>query len=276
MIYKTIAILIILFIVAFIFWDNTRIKVTKYVISNKKINKNLDKFKIALITDLHNKDFKGDLIDKIKKESPDIIVVSGDFTDDRTYNPEYSKRIMNSFKAIAPVYYSTGNHEEREKQYFEIREDLINQGINILENESILYRKGRDRINIIGLRDPAAYTGRLSGNNIFGRYLDDRLNELNVKNDMFNILIAHRPEHIDVYSKYDIDLVLSGHVHGGQIRLPLIGAVLGPNQGIFPRYYEGVHKVGNTYMVVSRGLGNSAFPVRINNPPELVIIELRK
>ena len=92
----------------------------------------------------------------------------------------------------------------------------------------------------------------------------------------YNILLSHRPELIDIYASFNINLVFSGHAHGGQIRIPFIGGIIAPNQGLFPKYTSGLYEVKNTKMVVSRGLGNSAFPIRINNRPEIVVVRFKK
>jgi predicted MPP superfamily phosphohydrolase len=100
-----------------------------------------------------------------------------------------------------------------------------------------------------------------------------KLDEL-ISEEEFTLLLSHRPEMFDTYVEKDVDLVFSGHAHGGQFRIPFVGGVFAPNQGLFPKYDSGIYSEGNTTMVVSRGIGNSAFPFRINNRPEVILVEL--
>lgn len=136
--------------------------------------------------------------------------------------------------------------------------------------------KEGSEIGLIDIADPAINASEktyLSENNV--RYVRSRLNYLtkNLKTD-FNILLSHRPELLNVYKEFKIDLAFSGHAHGGQMRIPLLGGILSPNQGFFPKYSEGIYREGSTSMAVSRGLGNSLFPFRVFNHPELVVVIL--
>ena len=105
--------------------------------------------------------------------------------------------------------------------------------------------------------------------------MDTKLEELHTEDDVFTILLSHRPELFDIYADHGMDLILSGHAHGGQFRLPFIGGLVAPNQGLFPEYDAGIYTEGNTNMLVSRGVGNSILPFRINNRPEVILIELQ-
>ena len=146
-------------------------------------------------------------------------------------------------------------------------------GVNILENSYSSISKENSKINIIGINDPSFDALQLYG------YTDQQiiskdLEKLTNNSDEYTILLSHRPELFDTYCSYNINLVFAGHAHGGQIRLPFIGGVIAPNQGFFPQYTSGLYQKGNTNMIVSRGLGNSAFPFRINNRPEIVVVKL--
>lgn len=167
---------------------------------------------------------------------------------------------------IAPCYYVTGNHEAWIGAFNlkEFETKLTDFGVTVLHNESIMLERGGEYIYLAGIDDP----------DCGGDY---RKNLENVSDsDCFTVLLSHRPELFEEYVKNGFDLVLSGHAHGGQFRLPLIGGLLAPNQGWFPKYDSGIYSEGSTNMVVSRGIGNSVVPVRINNPSELIIIELKK
>ncbi|HCX05009.1 MAG TPA: phosphoesterase, partial [Clostridiales bacterium] len=136
------------------------------------------------------------------------------------------------------------------------------------------YYIDNESINIMGLKDPAF----LSSNYLEGintREIEEFLSTYESRKD-FEIVLSHRPELLNLYEKYNIDIIFAGHAHGGQIRLPFIGGILAPDQGFFPKYDEGRYDGGNTTMYVSRGLGNSIFPIRVFNRPELVVVNLHK
>ena len=148
---------------------------------------------------------------------------------------------------------------------------LSSQGVNVLENDYAVLEKHSSQLALMGLLDPD-FSHEEDYN-----YIDKNLESLTKDNERrFTILLSHRPELIDLYAKYQVNLVFAGHAHGGQIRLPFIGGLIAPDQGLFPKYTEGMYKMEKTAMVVSRGLGNSIFPIRLFNKPELVVIELGK
>ena len=172
---------------------------------------------------------------------------------------------------IAPCYFVTGNHEAWVgSQYEELKTSLENAGVTVLQDEAIELNYGDECIQLIGLNDPD-FSERDSF--LSESILETKLSQVNISNG-FTILLSHRPEHFNVYQNKNIDLVLSGHAHGGQFRLPFLGGVIAPNQGLFPKYDAGIYTENGTTMIVSRGIGNSIIPVRINNRPEIVIIEL--
>ncbi len=264
---------ILILIAALIAWaaiDSRNIDVTRFTVSGAP--EAFSGFKIAQISDLHNAEFGTDnqkLIDILKKEAPDAIVITGDLIDARRTNTEIAESFARRCMEIADCYYVPGNHEARLGDTYDAFESaLIADGVNVLRNGSVRIRKEMDAIRIIGVDDPAFAKASDAITN-----LDAALEALS--SDDFTILLAHRPELIDEYSKWGIDLVLSGHAHGGQIRLPGIGGLYAPGQGFFPRYTSGNYTVGDTEMIVSRGIGNSAFPLRVNDRPEVVIVTLK-
>ena len=174
---------------------------------------------------------------------------------------ELIKQIVN----IAPVYYVSGNHEHQSGKYQELIVLLEQCGVFVLENNKQIITKQGESIAILGIKDKSV-------NSNYQKVLSV-LTEME-KEDI-QILLSHRPELLDVYSQYDIDMVLTGHAHGGQIRIPFVGGIFAPHQGFFPKYTNGVHTKNNTTMIISRGLGNSTFPFRINNRPELIVIDLQ-
>ena len=174
---------------------------------------------------------------------------------------------------IAPCYYITGNHEARIPKYSELKTGMETAGVTILRDTQTQIRMGNEAITLIGLNDPSFQTGYLFGDS--ATVTDTKLIQLHTADDGFTLLLSHRPELFDTYVKNSIDLVLTGHAHGGQVRLPFVGGLLAPHQGLFPEYDSGLHTAERTNMIISRGIGNSLFPFRVNNRPEVVLIELQ-
>ncbi len=244
-------------------WQNEDIGISRYTYTSNKITGELDGLKIVHISDLHNKEFgknNSRLISLISSESPDLIIISGDLVDSRHTDIESALEFVSMAKDIAPVYYSTGNHEERldKESYAYLLSSLEEIGATVLENELVTVYKNDESFVLFGLKD-----GTL-----------EMLENIYSDTEKLKLLIAHRPQNLEAYNALGADLVFSGHAHGGQVRIPFIGGVLAPDQGFFPKLSEGVHTFDNTMMVISRGLGNSLCPIRVNNRPELVVITL--
>ena len=261
-------------IVIWIAWGNSALMVNEIKITNDKIPQSFEGFRIAQVSDLHNAELGKDnnkLIEKLNECEPDIIVLTGDLIDSNHTNLEVALSFAQQAVKIAPCYFVTGNHEAWiGSQYEELKTSLQNTGITVLQDEAIELNYGDECIQLIGLNDPD-FSERDSF--LSESILEAKLSQVNIS-DGFTILLSHRPEYFNVYQNKNIDLVLSGHAHGGQFRLPLGGGVIAPGQGLFPKYDAGTYTENGTTMIVSRGIGNSIIPVRINNPPEIVIIEL--
>lgn len=274
---RTMIILVMLLIsimVSWVIWGNLSVETTKLTVIAKDLPEAFDKFSIAHISDLHNAEYGKNnekLIDILEAESPNIIAITGDLIDSNHTNLEVALSFAQQAVKIAPCYFVTGNHEAWiGSQYEELKTSLQNTGITVLQDEAIELNYGDVCIQLIGLNDPDfSERDRLLSESI----LEAKLSQVNIS-DGFTILLSHRPEYFNVYQNKNIDLVLSGHAHGGQFRLPLGGGVIAPGQGLFPKYDAGAYTENGTTMIVSRGIGNSIIPVRINNPPEIVIIEL--
>lgn len=262
--------------IIYLIWQDNGISINNIIYENKKIHREFDGFKIVQISDLHNKKFGENeerLLNKIREASPDIIVITGDLIDRRRYDLDTALMFIKGAKEIAPIYYVAGNHEGWSKKYEQIEKSLKDAGVNVLNNKQIEIEKGNKQITIMGLLDPSFWVDsykKVTDISKMEKYLDSV-----PKTDNFRIVLSHRPELIDFYAKYKLDLVFSGHAHGGQFRLPFIGGLYSPSQGVFPKYTSGAYKKGNTTMIVSRGLGNSKFPIRINNRPEVVVATLQ-
>ena len=253
-------ILFILFIIGFCFFSNNFIQVSYYNCSYKG-NKD---YKIVQVSDLHNKTFGNYLLNKIKKQNPNIIVVTGDIISSNDTNYENVYNFLNNCSKIANTYYISGNHETcNNKKYKDLLSYLKNLNITFLDNNSIHLD---ENINLIGLKDI---------NGVGYNNFKTSLHKLKDENK-FNLLLSHRPELFDLYQEENIDLVLTGHAHGGQWRIPFTNkGIYAPSQGFFPTLIEGIHTKNNTTMIISRGLGNSSFPLRLFNQPELVVINLK-
>lgn len=260
----------------FFLWQNNHIVTTKFDYKNSKISKTFDGFTIVQISDLHNKSFGEDqnrLLRKIEHSKPDIIVITGDLIDRRRYRLETSMIFIRGAIKIAPVYYVSGNHEAWSGKYENIKSNLVNAGVIVLDDEKIDIVKDGAVIDIIGLKDP----GFLTSNNTDAKdmsILEKVLMDLSDET-RFQILLSHRPELFSTYTKHNIDLSFTGHAHGGQFRLPFIGGLIAPAQGLFPKHTSGMHSKGSSTMLISRGLGNSLIPIRIFNRPELIELVLK-
>lgn len=266
----------LIFLSIFIFWivyENKNIQVNELTIRSEKLPKDFSGYKIAHISDLHNTDFGNDneqLLTLIKDSSPDIIVITGDIVDSRKTDVQIARDFINKASNIAPVYYVTGNHEARVSEENRIDNVSLDENITILHNEDVLIQKGESEIQIIGVDDPDFVSVTYSED-----YMNYELEKYS-NSKHFKILLSHRPELFDAYVSNNIDVVFSGHAHGGQFRLPFVGGIIAPHQGLFPEYDSGLYTKDNTALIVSRGLGNSIFPFRINNPPEMIIVTLNK
>jgi len=236
---------------------------------NIKSSKILSNIRIVQISDLHNTIYKNnqqELIDKIKETTPDIIVLTGDIGDD--HEPMLGTQLLlDGIKDISPIYYVIGNHEYWAHNTNEILDIIKSYGVEILDERIVELNINSQKIMLSGINDPDVeqYTNR--------EYDLSFLN--NANKNYFNVLLAHRPERINEYTQYNIDLVLSGHAHGGQIAIPfLINGLYAPNQGFFPKYAGGLYIVDNVKMIVSRGLAYNTRLPRFYNRPEIVVIDL--
>lgn len=272
---RFIAVVFLLF-VGWIVWGNTALMVNKLIIKSEKIPSGFSGFRIAQISDLHNAEFGKEnekLLSMLKECEPDIILITGDLIDSRRMDIETGISLAKKAVLIAPTYYVTGNHEARIEEYEELITGLENVGICILDNESVIVKNSGDRIAVAGMKDPSFVTDYLFGDSKI--VAKNVLTELISNKDIYTVLLSHRPELFETYVESNVDLVFCGHAHGGQFRFPFVGGLVAPNQGLFPKYDAGVYSKEGTYMIVSRGIGNSILPFRINNRPEIVLVELQ-
>jgi len=253
-------VVVTLLMLIFLYLENNSIVKSYIEIEHSKMENN-NKIKIIHLSDLHCKSFGENqkyIINKIKKEKPDIIAFTGDLIDSRKYDEMPSLEL-------------TGNHEWRYDNVDYLQKKLEALRVKVLRNNKELIKINNQSIEIIGIEDPLSSYGQDTEANIVENYLMPLIKE----DKNFKLLLSHRPEKFNIYSSLNIDLALTGHAHGGQIRLPIVGGLFAPMQGIFPKYTKGLYKEKDSYMIVNRGLGNSLFPQRIFNRPEIVVITLK-
>ena len=271
----SIAVLIVLAIL-FVFWQNNSLVISEHDYINESLPSDFDGFKIAHISDLHNKSFGKDqirLLEKLKGVSPDMIVITGDLIDRRKYDLDVAMMFIKGAVDVAPVYYVSGNHEAWSGEFSLIKESLLSAGVSVLDNEKLKITKGHSWINILGVSDPDFLTSSyIDGTNISD--MSKKLEQWSAEQG-FKILLSHRPELLDLYSHNKMDLIFTGHAHGGQFRIPLMGGLVAPDQGLFPEFTSGLHTRGSSTMFISRGLGNSIVPIRIFNRPEIIAVTLK-
>ena len=275
-IFLAVAAAVLVALVIWIAWGNTALELNTYTISSSKLSQSFDGYRIAHVSDLHNAEMGKDnekLLTILRDADPDMIAITGDLIDSRSTNVEIALNFIREAVKIAPCYYVIGNHEARVNEYDELKSGMESAGIIVLEDAQTEISLDGDTITLIGVNDPSYQTDYLFGDS--ETVMNTKLEELRTENGEFTVLLSHRPELFDAYTDHGMDLVLSGHAHGGQFRLPFIGGVVAPNQGLFPEYDAGIYTEGNTNMLVSRGVGNSILPFRINNRPEVILIVLQ-
>lgn len=258
-------------------WGNTAPQLTSVTYYTSALPWEFEGYRVVQVSDLHDAQLgKGNarLIELVKEARPDLIVVTGDIIDSNRLNIERSADTVAQLTLLAPVYCVTGNHEAalRREDYQRLKQALSQAGAVLLEDQGVLLHRGGAAIQLLGLQDIGFYPGGMRDKRA---KLNNALTLL-ADRSLFTLGLSHRPELLDCYAQSALDLVLCGHAHGGQVRLPLIGGLFSPGQGLFPRYTSGSYAIApDKTMIVSRGIGNSKFPLRVNNRPEVVVIELR-
>jgi len=249
--------------------------VRRYVLSSKKLS---NPVRLIILSDLHSSMYGKNqslLLAKIRELKPDLVFLVGDIVDDKRPQ-EGALQLLEAIAPEYPCFYVTGNHEFWSGRADNIKNMIRSFGIEVLEGDCKTVTVGGQRIQVCGVDDPDGFEQE----NFFGQEIssgwDEQFesckNQLNA--DTFSILLSHRPERVSYYAGSDFDLVVSGHAHGGQIRIPgLLNGLYAPNQGFLPTYAGGIYDLDSSRMIVSRGLAKSFIP-RIFNPPEIVLISL--
>lgn len=262
---SAIVLLIVITLLLFCNFQNKHLETTHYTYEAEQLGVDLDGYRIVQISDLHNAKFGKNnqkLVDRIRECAPDMIVLTGDLVDSNHTNVDRAVQFVNEIVKICPVYYVTGNHEYwlDTSEYENLMDGVASAGVIILDNQVVEISRWDAKFRLVGLDDKSLADGTLEA------LLSDE-KELTV-------VLAHEPQYLARYAGTGVDLVLSGHAHGGQFRLPFVGGIVAPDQGFLPEYTAGEYYMNGTEMIVSRGLGNSVIPVRLFNYPEIVCVDL--
>ena len=270
----SIAGVLLLGLILWISWDNAALELNTYTVASPELPEAFDGFRIAHVSDLHNAEIGKEnarLLAVLRQSQPDMIAITGDLIDSRSTDVTVALDFAEEAVKIAPCYYVTGNHESRVDAYETLKSGLLALGVIVLDDTATQLTRSGQSITVLGVNDPTFQPDYGSETAL----LTDTLAALAGQAQGYTILLSHRPEQFQVYAEAGMDLVLAGHAHGGQFRLPFVGGLIAPHQGLFPAYDAGLYTQADTHMLVSRGIGNSLFPFRVNNRPEVILVQLQ-
>lgn len=283
---SALVLLIVIALLLFCSYQNRHLETTYYTYKAEQLGADLEGYRIVQISDLHNVKFGKNnqkLVDRIRECEPDMIVLIGDLVDSNHTNVDRAVQFVDEIVKICPVYYVTGNHEYwlEKSEYDELMDGLVSAGVVILDNQVVEISRGDAKFRLVGLDDRSLADGTLEAllsdesirNNQAEQKEEIADNEDSGEKEL-TVVLAHEPQYLARYAGTGVDLVLSGHAHGGQFRLPFVGGIVAPDQGFLPEYTAGEYYMNGTEMIVSRGLGNSVIPVRLFNYPEIVCVDL--
>ena len=277
-----IILIFLLYILIEIHWETHHFVITRYEVKSKKLPKEMKAKKIVFLSDFHNQNYGEKsikLVEAIRKEQPDLILIGGDMLVGNSKIPyENALDFVKQLPKIAPVYYANGNHEQRMHEkpeiygdlYWKYKQELESEGVVFLMNDTILF--GEEKIRLSGMELPQKCYRKLKNTELELSEIEERIGK---GKEGFTILMAHHPGYAKQYWRWGADLVLSGHLHGGVVRLPLLGAAISPQYHLFPRYYGDYYKEGEKGIIVSRGLGMHTIKIRLWNPAEMVVFTLQ-
>lgn len=275
----------------FLYRSNKSIVTTTIDFESEKLPSTFDGFRIVQVSDLQNQYFGRDqknLAEKVAAARPGIIVITGDLTDRNRRQDEAAFAAAGALTTIAPVYYTSGNHELAldEETQAAIYRRLSALGVHVLLDDREAIYRGKKALRIMGLSERTVFLAKeeFAENSrgkvglAFPQRITDAVDRLaaNRSDEEFSVLLVHEPQFGKLYGRPGVDLILCGHAHGGQIRLPLTEGLFAPGQGLFPKLTAGEHDFGPSKMIISRGLGNSVFPLRLFNRPEIVAVNLHR
>lgn len=260
-------------VLAYAFVCSNTLEIKNYSITTDKLD---TKVKFVFISDLHNKEYGEnniDLISKIKEQSPDFIAVGGDMVNKYSADDRVMKELLPNLVQTAPTYCVLGNHELTLAEQIDFKSDINSTGAKLLDNEAVTLNINGEEILLGGMSDFPYYEFNAPDFETDERYFWEDFKERS--KNCFSILLNHQPEYLsDITQDCNIDLIMCGHTHGGLVQLPFVGGLFAPNQGFFPKYDKGEFDLNGTKMIISAGLGD-AYPVlRINNCPEITVVNI--
>ena len=259
-------------------------KVTHYDIKSEKLNKSNHERKIVFISDLHNNRYGKNnekLFDAVKEHNPALNLVGGDMLVGKANIPsKVAEDFVSKLMEICPVYYANGNHEQRMKVYpetfgtafQEYKDRLIKSGVTFVENENVDFNWDGCQVKIHGLEIPVKYYKKFCKQTLPVDVVREQIGEPEL--NCYNILLAHNPTYVSTYLEWGADLILSGHFHGGVVRIPKLGGIITPQWHMFPKYSGELTKENEKYVVVSKGLGAHTLKIRFLNPAEIVVLHI--
>ena len=265
---------VIIFLLLLFIWlmydSSANLQVSRYEAASEKLPESFDGFTIVQLSDLHGAQFGSDgtaLAEKVRELEPDMIALTGDFVTDEG-DLDAVRQLVSELSEICPVYFVSGNHEFGSGLAQKVRQKMTDAGVKYLSNEFVSIDRGEDSIILGGVEDPLAYADMIDPPE-----LARRMNEADPA--AFKVLLGHRNYWMEEYPDLPVDLILSGHAHGGLVRIPGVGGVIGTDRSLFPDYDAGEYDNGAYTLIVSRGLGNSVPVPRLLNRPEIVVVTLR-
>ena len=259
-------------------------KVTHYDIKSEKLNKLNHERKIVFLSDLHNNRYGKNnekLLDAVKEQNPDLILIGGDMLVGKANIPsKVAEDFVSKLTEICPVYYANGNHEQRMKVYpetfgttfQEYKDRLIKSGVTFVENENVDFNWDGCQVKIHGLEIPVEFYKKFCKQTLLVDVVREQIGE--TEPNCHNILLAHNPTYTKTYLEWGADLILSGHFHGGVVRIPKLGGIITPQWHMFPKYSGELTKENEKYVVVSKGLGAHTLKIRFLNPAEIVVLHI--
>lgn len=271
---RWVAALLILLAVGWCFlqWQLWGIQVTVTRVGVHGLPDGFEGLRIVQISDLHGHEYGQDseaLLALVAQQAPEFIVVTGDLIDQESHLAMVPA-LARGLAAIAPTYYVTGNHEWAVGGVPRLKGILTECGVTVLSNQYVTLERNGDSLVLAGVDDPNGYADQKTPEELYGEIQREA-------GDLCTILLAHRNDRFDQYAAAGYDLVISGHAHGGIVRLPFTDGLLGTDRKLFPTWTAGVYTLGDSTLFVSRGLGNNTVPIhgfRLFNRPDLAVLEL--
>ncbi len=253
-----------------------KLKTTEYTVCSDRLPERFGGCRIAMLSDLHDTVYGEDnnkLFELINSKQPDIVIIAGDLVtakSGRDFSPAFN--LLKKLATLYPVYYALGNHEQRSYDEVKVYLQKVKEipEVKLLDNETVIAECG---IRIAGLSLPVRFYKKAKKVTV---KVSDISEQIGTKNNVYTVLIAHNPIFFKAYADWGAELVLSGHLHGGIVRLPFIGGLVSPQVSFFPKYDKGMFTDKESTLIVSAGLGKHTIPIRLWNPAELVIIDLKK